>query len=113
MNTDYTDKETTFIRQSVVTIKESNITSSGGHPTAFKVFQQAISMDLARFYFRLAAVELREKLSTSEMWSDSPCFCTCSVLWKHRPVIQVLQVFLYKTLRYLLDYSGPNSLQII
>jgi len=70
----------TFICQSVVTIKESNITSSGGCPTPFKVFQQAISIHLPRFYFRLATAELREKLSTSEMCSDSPCFCTCSVL---------------------------------
>jgi len=103
----------TFIWQSVVTINESNISSSGGHPTPFKVFHKAISMHLPRFYFRLAAVELRVKLSASEMCSDSPCFCTCSVLWKHRPVIQVLQGFLYRTLRHLLDYSGPNCLQIL
>ena len=45
----------TFIWQYVVTLKESNITSSGGLPTPFKVFQQAISMHLPRFYFRLAA----------------------------------------------------------
>lgn len=103
----------TFIWQSVVTIKEINITSIGGCPTPFKIFHQAISMHLPRFYFRLAAAELREKLSTSEMCSDSPCFCTCSVLWKYRPVIQMLQVFLYRTLRHLLDNSGPNCLQIL
>jgi hypothetical protein len=34
-------------------------------------------------------------------------------LWKNRPVIQVLQVFLYRTLRHLLDYSEPNFLQIL
>lgn len=103
----------TFLWQSVVTVKESIITSNGGCPTPFKVLQQAISMHLPKFYFRLAAAKLREKLSTYEMCSDSPCFCTCSVLWKHRPVIQVLQVFLCRTLRDLLDYNGPNCLQIL
>ena len=103
----------TFIWQSVVTVKVNNIASSGRCPIPFKVLQQAISVHLPRYYFRLAAAKLREILSTSEMCSDSPCYCTCSVLWKHRPVIQVLQVFLCRTLRHVLDYNGPNFLQIL